>query len=198
MNFLPTSLTAVVLALAVPTALQTGGEKPVPPPAAPARPVAVDQMLGAWRLTNLESTNMRREKREEVGYLLIAESFLSLECHIGWMDDSGARAASTFFSGTHEYELRNDGVLVLTSLIGATVDPNASIPVFEPVGRRREYRVKFNGAKLVLTRDKDQQTFEFERIASSGGGLDFYGRRKQPPKPTTPPKDEEKKDGEKE
>lgn len=198
MNFLPTSLAAVVLALAVPVAFQSGGQKPAPPPAAPARPVTVDSMLGAWRLTNLESPLMNKDKRSDVGYLLIAENFMSLECHIGWLDDSGTRVASTFFSGTHEYELRSDGVLVLTSLIGATVDPNGSNPVFEPTGRRREYRVKFNGSRLVLVRDKDQQTFEFERVAASGGGLDFYGRRKPPPKPAEPPKDGEKKEGKKE
>lgn len=193
MNFLPTSLAAALLLLTLPSALQTGGDKPVSPPAAPVRPVAVEEILGTWKLTSFETTNLKREKRQEVGYLLVGDEFLSFECHIGWMDDSGGSEASTFFSGTHSYELRNDSVLVMTSLIGTTMDPNGTTPVFEPVGRKREYKVKFNGARLVLLREKDQQSFQFERIAASGGGLDFYGRKKQPPKPATPPQDEDKR-----
>jgi len=191
MNFLPAFLTSAVLASSLSIALQTGGSKPATPPAEPVRPVAVEQILGAWRLTSFETPNLKREQREQVGYLLVADDFLSLECHIGWMNDAGARAASTFFSGTHSYELRGDSVLVMTSLIGSTMDPNGSTPVFEPVGRKREYKVKFNGARLVLLREKDQQSFQFERISSSSGGLDFYGRKKQPPKPATPPEDGE-------
>ncbi|MCY2959271.1 MAG: hypothetical protein NTY35_03820 [Planctomycetota bacterium] len=192
MNFLPTALAALALLLAAPTLPQSGGDKPPRPPAAPEKPASVEQILGAWRLTDFESPTIRREKRDEVGYLLVTDSFLSFECHMGWLDDAGRRQGSTFFSGTHEYELRADSVLVMTQLIGATVDPNGSTPVFEPTGRKRGYKVKFDGAKLVLTRESDGQTFKFERLGPSGGGLDFYGRRKAPAKPEAPPKDGEK------
>lgn len=187
MNILPASLAAVALVLAGPTLLQTGGEKPQRPPVVPVKQVAVDQILGAWRLIEFESPTIIKEKRQEVGYLLVTDQFLSFEFHMGWLNDAGRRAGSTFFSGTHEFEMRGDSVLVLTSLIGTTVDPNGSEPVFEPLGRKREYKVKFDGARLVLMRERDGQSFKFERLAASGGGLDFYGRRKQPPKPVTPP-----------
>lgn len=198
MNILPVSLAAVVLAIAGPALLQTGGEKPARPPVAPSRPPSVEQILGAWRLVEFESPTIKKEKRQEVGYLLVTDQFLSFEFHMGWLDDSGRRAGSTFFSGTHEYEMRGDSVLALTSLIGTTVDPNGSEPVFEPTGRKREYKVKFDGARLVLMRERDGQHFKFEKLAASGGGLDFYGRRKQPPKPATPPAPTPPKEGEQE
>jgi hypothetical protein len=48
------------------------------------------------------------------------------------------------------------------------------------VGRKREYKVRFVGAKLTLTRQQDQQTFTFERLARSETQLDFFGRRRNP------------------
>ncbi len=181
MNFLPPALAAVVLALASPSFFQDPGTDGPPPKKEEPRIVSIKELLGAWRLTEFETLSLKRDSRHEVGVLLIAEDFLSFECHIGWLTDSGARESATFFSGTHTYKLREDGVLELTSLIGTTIDPNGSSPVFEPVGRRREYKVKFNLTRLVLERDKNPQTFTFERIASPGlNGLDFYGRRKKP------------------
>lgn len=180
MNFLPPALAAVALALASPSFFQNPGADGPPPKKEEPRVVSIQELIGAWRLTEYESLNMKRESRREVGYLLIAEDFLSFECHIGWLTDNGARESATFFSGTHSYKLRGDGVLELTSLIGATVDPGGLTPIFEPVGRRREYRVKFNSTRLVLERDKNPQSFTFERLASPGlNGLDFYGRRKK-------------------
>jgi len=180
MNFLPISLVTVACLLAAPTLLQGGETPPARPAAEPSRTPAVEEILGTWRLIRFESLTMKREKRQENGYLLINDEFLSFECHIGWLKDSGARDASTFFSGTHSYKLRSDGVLELTQLIGSTVDPTSSNPVFEPPGRKREYKLSFNTATLTLTREKDPQSFTFERMPSTGAGLDFYGRRKPP------------------
>jgi hypothetical protein len=180
MNFLPLSLFSVACLLAAPALLQGGEAPPDRPAATPPRIPAVEEIVGTWRLTRFESQTMKRDKRHETGYLLINDEFLSFECHIGWLKDSGARDASTFFSGTHRYRLRSDGVLELTQLIGCTVDPNSSNPVFEPPGRKREYRLSFSAASLILAREKDPQSFTFEKMPSTGPGLDFYGRRRQP------------------
>ncbi len=180
MNFLPTSLAAVACLLAATTFSQDGGPAPERPKPTAKRSVSMDQLLGAWHLTDFESPTMRRERRQEAGYLLIAPDFLSFECHFGWNDAFGAREARVFFTGTHSYVLRADGVLELSALIGTTIDPNGSSPVFEPPGRKREYKVKLDGPKLVLSREVDPQTFTFERLASNNDQLDFYGRRKKP------------------
>lgn len=192
MNFLPTSLCALVLALILPSGMQGGAGKPTAPQAPKEAPkerkAALSEILGVWRLVEFEAPNLRPQKRVQVGYLLIADDFLSFECHIGWNDGDGSREATTFFTGTHEYDLRDDGVLELTQLIGTTMDPTGPTPVFDPVGRKRQYKVKSKGALLVLERQSDAQRFTFERHAASGqGGLDFYGRRKPPEKPATPP-----------
>lgn len=192
MNFLPTSLVAAVLALAIPASLQSGRETPKTP-AGPARVPGADQIVGMWRLVEFDTKVLNSDRRAQAGYLMIADGFLSFECHIAWMDSSGSREASTFFSGTHEYQLGDDGVLTMTQLIGTTMNPTGQTPVFEQVGRKREYKARLDGARLVLVREQDDQTFKFEKMQSSAGGLDFYGRRKEPAKPTTPPTGGEKR-----
>ncbi len=196
MNPLTVSIAlTTALLCASPAFLQGGKERPpraTPPP--DVAPIARD-LQGAWRLVEFESKVMRRERRQEVGILLVAGEFLSFECHFGWMDDAGQRDASTYFSGTHSFELRSDSVMEMTSLIGSTVDPRGGgVPVFEPSGRKREYKVKFEGTKLTLLRELDEQTFRFERLAPDPG-LDFYGRKKKPAPlaEPPPPRDGEKK-----
>lgn len=191
MNFLPTSLCAVALALILPAGFQGGAARPATPQAPKEAPkerkAALREILGAWRLVEFDAPNLRPQKRVQVGYLLIADDFLSFECHIGWNDGDGSREATTFFTGTHEYDLRDDGVLEMSQIIGTTMDPNGPTPVFEPVGKKRQYKVKFKGALLVLERQSDAQRFTLERLAASGGGgLDFYGRRKPLEQPATP------------
>jgi len=181
MNFLPAS---VALAL---FAFPLQGQKPDGTPARPTaeapRPVALQQILGAWRLTEFETPILRRERREEVGYLLIGDGFLSFECHIGWRTDGGGWESGTYFSGTHSFTMRSDDVLEMSSLIGTVIDPNGSTPMALPIGTKRQYKAKIVGTKLVLEREQDQQTFTFERLAASASGLDFYGRRRKPDAP---------------
>ncbi|MBL8862306.1 MAG: hypothetical protein JNK02_09875 [Planctomycetes bacterium] len=183
MNFLPVSLGAVLLAAAIQPQNPPAGGPPQRPGAEVSRPPAAQQLFGAWRLTAFESPYLQRERREQVGYLLVQDGFLSFECHIGWKGDGGNIDGRTFFSGTHTFKMRSDGVLELASLIGATVDPGGSTPVFEPVGRRREYKARFVGSSLELVRQQDQQKFTFERLARGATDLDFYGRRRQPDPP---------------
>ena len=187
------ALTGALLFTA-PALLQSGKERPPRQTPAPSVVPILKDLQGAWKLVEFTSRNVRTERRQEVGYLLVSGEFLSFECHLGWMDDGGKRDASTFFSGTHTLELRQDGVMVLTSLIGSSVDP-VGLPMFEEPGRTREYKVKFEGTKLTLVRDLDEQTFRFEKV-SLDPGLDFYGRKKKTPPaeaPPMPPKDGEKK-----
>jgi len=179
---------------ASPALLQGGKERPSrEAPEAAAAPLLKD-IQGAWKLVEFESKALRRDRRQEVGYLLVSGEFLSFECHLGWMDDAGRRDASTFFSGTHSFVLRADSTMEMTSLIGTTVDPQGRTPLFEQPGRKREYKVRFDGSKLVLKRELDEQTFRFERQAQDPE-LDFYGRKKKPAPPAEPPppRDGEKK-----
>lgn len=186
------ALTTALLC-AAPAFLQAGKERPPRP--VPEREVVplVKDLQGAWQLVAFESKTMERERRQVVGYLLVAGDFLSFECHFGWMDGAGERNAATFFSGTHSFEVRTNGVMEMTSLIGTRVDPQTSTPLFEPPGRKREYKVSLNGPKLTLLRESDEQSFQFERLAAEAG-LDIYGRkRKLAPPSEPPPRDGEKK-----
>lgn len=192
MNLPPSALGAALLALALPVprgavgapasdsraAAAQGTE--APSSASASRPPELQQLYGAWRLVDFESRNLDPVRREQVGYLLVADGFLSFECHIGWMDDAGRRRDATFFSGTHTYTYRREGTLDLSQLIGATLTPDGAQTMFEPVGRKREYKVRFAGDKLTLTREVDLQRFTFERLASAATELDFYGRRRSP------------------
>lgn len=181
MNFLPASMALFLLAF--PLQGQKPDGAPERPTAEKPRPIALQQILGAWRLTEFETPILKREKRDEVGYLLIGDGFLSFECHIGWLTDGGGYESGTYFSGTHSYTMRSDDVLEMSSLIGTAIDPNGSTPIAVPIGTRRQYKAKMVGTKLVLVREQDQQTFTFERLAASASGLDFYGRRRKPDVP---------------
>jgi hypothetical protein len=196
MNPLTVSIAlSTTLLCAAPALLQGGKERPPrQAPDAASAPLVKD-LQGAWKLVEFESKVLPRTRRSEVGYLLVAGEFLSFECHFGWTDDAGQSNARTFFSGTHAFELRADGVMVMTSLIGTTVHPQDIIPLFEQPGRKREYKVSFEGTKLTLLREADEQTFRFVRHVPDQE-LDFYGRRKKPAPPAEPPppRDGEKKE----
>jgi hypothetical protein len=181
MNFLPASV--VLALLAFPLQGQKPDGAPPPPTGEKPKPLALQQLFGAWRLTDFETPVLRPDFRDEVGYLLIGDGFASFECHIGWLTDTGKYESGTYFSGTHTFTMRSDDVLELSSLIGTIVDPRSSNPIALPVGTRRQYKARIVGAKLVLVREQDQQTFTFERLASSASGLDFYGRRRKPDVP---------------
>lgn len=168
----------VVLLVPLP---QAGGKKP--PPAQPAttdvREALARDLQGAWQLTELETKELRELSRGDVGYLLVAGEYLSFEAHSGWTDSTGQRTWSTFFSGTHRFEVQAAGVLRLSSLIGTQVNPDTGRPQFDLPGRPREYRAEISGSTLTLLRGEDGQRFTFTRLGGTEK-YDFFGRRAPP------------------
>jgi hypothetical protein len=197
MNLLPLgcALVALGLVLPAPSAQEPGRKPPGPAPTTGEKPTGEQiallskQIQGLWSLQRYDSNMLRRERREEVGYLLATDQYLSFECHVGWLDDRGQREFSLFFTGTHRYQIQLDGTLVLTGLIGTQTDPGGQ-PHFEPPGITREYRLEIQGGDVMtLVRRSDNARFTLQRFGTEVG-LDFYGRRK--PKE---PKEPEKKPG---
>ncbi len=181
MNNLPLLCAAALLGLALPAPQQASGQSPRGSAATGNFGAVLEKEIqGAWKLTKFETKEFSETSRGEVGYLLVTGKYFAFECHMGWMNAVGQRTASTFFSGTHSFEIGGDGVLRASSLIGTTVDPRTSLPMFEPPGRTRDYRVEVQRDTLTLERVSDRQRFLFTRLSSGGTEYDFYGRVKQP------------------
>jgi hypothetical protein len=168
-------------------ALQAGRSQepdPAPAPASEERKLTRaerlrKEFLGLWRLERIESNSLRGERRSETGLLLADKQHLSFEAHMAWQDSAGFNDAMAFFTGTHRYSISNEGTIVMTSLIGTTVEQGTARPIFEPPGRAREYMIDITEDRLTLSRRSDGQKFLLVREGAETG-LDFYGRRKKP------------------
>jgi hypothetical protein len=179
MNPLPLTcaLAALGLLLAPAPALQDAGRAPDKAPPSRAERLKKD-IQGMWKLVRLESSTLKGQRRTEAGYLLATDEFLSFEAHIGWQDTQGYNDALAFFTGMHRFTLTNEGEILMTSLIGTSVEQGTGRPLFEPPGRTRGYQIDILDNTLTLTRRSDSQKFTFERYGAESG-LDFYGRPKK-------------------
>jgi hypothetical protein len=174
--------------------LQAGGQKPPPDEAPPGtqrvrvdRKKLRDDIQGAWRLIELQSLTLPSKTRKDVGYCLIYGNCLSLEVHMGWMPDAATIAGRSFQSGTHTFEIDDEGQLTTSTLIGAYIS-RANAVEFDKPGYARTYTVSVANNQLSLAR-ADGQTLVFERMLDVTQERDFFGRRKR----EAPKSDVEKK-----
>lgn len=164
--------------------LYAGGQTPPQgePPTASER-VRIDRkklredIQGAWRLVELQSPNIYAQSRTDVGYCLISGNCLSLELHLGWMSDPATIDARSFQSGTHTFDIDDEGQLRTSTLIGAYIN-RANILQFDSPGYARSYKVTLVANRLSLARS-DGQTLIFERMLDVAQDRDFFGRRKR-------------------
>lgn len=204
-----------LLSLLLLTGVQAPPQPQDPPEGAGADRVRVDrkklhkELQGAWRLVEFHAPTLYPQARKDVGYCLFAGSSMSLEMHLGWMSDAVNVEAKTFQSGTHNFDLDDQGFLRTSSLIGAFVNRVGELQ-FESPGTSRTYKVTLSAGRLTLART-DGQTLAFERMTDSKLDRDFFGRKRrelpkadveeppapkedsEPPKESEPPKDDSEK-----
>ena len=198
-----------LLSLLLLTGVQRPPEPQDPTEGAGADRVRIDRkkllkdLQGAWRLVEMHSPTLYPQSRKDVGYCLFAGTSMSLEMHLGWMSDAASVEAKTFQSGTHNFDIDDEGFLRTSTLIGAYVNRVGELE-FESPGTSRSYRVTLVSGRLTLAR-ADGQTLAFERMTDSKLDRDFFGRKKRelpkaeaedapPPKgDSEPPKDDSEK-----
>jgi hypothetical protein len=165
-------------------ALQAGGQKPPQDePSTATERVRVDRkklrddIQGAWRLIEFQTASLPSKSRKDVGYCLISGSCLSLELHMGWMPDPATIQGRGFQSGTHTFEIDDEGQLRTSTLIGAYIN-RASVLEFDRPGYARTYTVTVANNQLSMAR-ADGQTLVFERMLDVMQERDFFGRPKR-------------------
>ena len=124
-----------------------------------------EQILGCWRLAELDSADLPPLGRSQAGYLLVTEDFLAIEIHVAWVDESGELDDDDFQSGIHEYRFDRFGRLLTSSLIGGLIgeDETGFYGLqFEKPGYERRFEVQVAGPTLILTRS-DGAKLSFQR-----------------------------------
>lgn len=182
MRLLETSLVLFCICLCLaqkPVPKDDPDTKPTQSPGTKAATEAiVEEMQGTWRLVSMESLALQKQRRQEVGFMVVGGSYFSFELHFGWASVDGNATQRSFISGTHRFEIDERGMLIANSVIGSAIDNEGRI-LFEQPGRRREYKVDCAGNHLKLKRE-DGTTFEFERMGDSRVKRDIYGRPVKP------------------
>ena len=136
-------------------------------------------MQGAWQLTAFEDPKVPAEDRQEVGYALVVDEFMSIELHMGWTPDRQPPFVM-LHTGTYQIFLGPGHTMELTTLIGTFTNRLRSRA--ERPGVKREYDVRVSQRELTLSRS-DGYTITFQRLGLSKMRRDIYGREIRPKTP---------------
>jgi hypothetical protein len=192
--------TTVVSALCLGLALSSAQQGPpvLKPPEPETKTTTmqalIDEMQGAWRLTEFSTPLFEKKNRVDVGYLLVSGNYFSLEIHVGWMTSGELLPQRSFASGTHRFEMDERCRMTSSSVIGASIpigrsmmDPPGTL-AFEAPGFKRMYDVVCLGNTMTFKRD-DGAKMTFERLNDSLTRRDIYGRPIKPKDPNEPKKE---------
>lgn len=192
-----TALLSTTLAtLCLPLALQAPQDDPATRPT-PTRggkraiTEVVTEMQGAWRLESFDTPGLDRERRQQIGFLLVAGKYFSFELHVSWLTNAERIAQRTSQTGTYKFEIDERMELTAFQVIGSTID-DQGVVVWESPNRMRKYTVSCSGDKLDLTRE-DGTRFTFSRLVDSQTPRDIFGRPLKVKDPNAPrePKQQE-------
>ncbi len=136
----------------------------------------LERLQGAWQLVDLQSPQIDKARRSDVGFLIVAGHYLSFELHVGWQQAGPSRRPplGSLHAGTHRLHLGPGARLALTSLIGTMIDSRGKTRA-EPPGTQRLFNVEVLDNRLTLDR-LDGYILTFVRMAESRQERDFYGR----------------------
>jgi hypothetical protein len=153
----------------------------------------VKQLVGCWRLVDIDDAEFPPEGRTQVGYLLIGEEFLALEIHVVWDTEQGVMVDDDFQSGVHEYQIDPAGVLTTTALIGGFLEEqDGDLDLeWEDPGTMRRFQTRLAGNFLTLQRADGSRLSFSRQPARHAKKKDLFGRETEEPKE---PEGEGKKD----
>jgi len=122
------------------------------------------EMQGGWQLIELRVPDLPDLGRRDVGYMIVASEFASIEVHTAFFDDEGEEQDSLMQTGTYRLNFDIYGQLLATLLIGS-VDGGPELTVPREPGEVSAYEARVVGDVLTLTTD-DGKRLTFERVAS--------------------------------
>jgi hypothetical protein len=156
------------------------------------------EMVGMWRMIELRSPILKPARRNEIGYVLVHDEYLSFELHLDWPDDQNIIQLRYFESGTYHYEVLEGSRLELKAMIACYTDP-AGLAQFLPPGFVKRYQMSIEGDRMTWT-GPDGRRVVFERLVATRTKRDIFGRPLPETKPAedatkeTAPKAPEKKE----
>lgn len=122
------------------------------------------EMQGGWQLIELRVPDLPDLGRQDVGYMVVASEFASIEVHTARFDDDGEEQDSFIQTGIYRLNFDIYGQLLATLLIGS-VDGGLELTVPREPGAVSAYEARVVGDVLTLATD-DGARLTFERVAS--------------------------------
>jgi len=121
-------------------------------------------MQGGWQLVDFRSPQLVDAGRQEVGYMLVSDEFLSIEIHMAYFDPAMQEGDSYIQTGTYRLNFNSQEELTAMLLIGTRKSEEGYvIPTFP--GGVTTYDVLFDKGSLVLTLE-DSTRLTFERLGT--------------------------------
>lgn len=143
------------------------------------RNTLVDRIKGGWVLTQLDLENSRKGGRRATGFMIVGENYLSIEIHAFWNGTPKQTEYDLHQSFTAEYVLDATGRLTCRTMIGANLDEQTGLLLWDRAGRPREFRVEETERELVLRWKGAKNRMVFRpRSPQMRGATDIFGRRK--------------------
>lgn len=121
------------------------------------------EMQGAWQLVKFVASDLADAGRQDAGFLLVGDEFLSIEIHMAYFDADGYEQGSFMQTGIYRVNFNADGMLMATCLIGS-VDDGTGLTAPQPPGIVSTYDIDLVRGSLFMT-SADGSRFEFERVA---------------------------------
>ncbi len=121
-------------------------------------------MQGGWQLVDFRSPQLVDPGRQQVGYMLVSDEFLSIEIHMAYFDSAMQEEDSYIQTGTYRLNFNPQEELTAMLLIGTRKSEEGYvIPTFP--GGVTAYDVMFEKVALVLTLE-DSTRLTFERMGT--------------------------------
>ncbi len=122
------------------------------------------QMQGGWFLSELRSSLLEQDGRQDVAYMVVAEEFMALEIHMGYFNDQGQEEGSLLQSGLYRLNFNVYSDLIATVLIG-TIDLGEGQALPRDPGIASTYEVEVGEGILTMT-SEDGSRFVWTKLAT--------------------------------
>lgn len=142
-----------------------------------------DQLIGGWRLRQLDLSGVSSVGRIAQGFLNINDAYLSMEIHAAYDEKSGLDAPPTdvHTTFTAEYRLIGGNSIECLTVIGSFLDDQTGELRWERAGFSRRYSVEQNAGQLILTYGEEfgevTRLVFVPQLPRVKGSRDIFGRK---------------------
>ncbi|MFT7679458.1 MAG: hypothetical protein ACI8QC_003460 [Planctomycetota bacterium] len=145
-------------------------------PASKAGANIARRMRGCWRLVELDNPDWPTTGRDLLGFLLVADGFLSFEVQAFWENRTG-NVPDAYQTFTAQFVADKTGKVRTQSLVGSYLDREEGTLEWENPGMPREFEASMPTDSRLEIIWGDNNRMAFERIRKVGpSAASFYGR----------------------